>query len=401
MEPLWILLAWLLLAVTLPGTVELLLLTVGWLLPRRRIDGPRFGPIERLTVVIPAHDEEAGLGRTLTGLLSCHRPEAEVELLVVADNCGDRTAEVAREAGAATTRTGFAVTVLERVDSERRGKGYALDHAFRTCAERGAEEAPDAFLVIDADTRVSPNLFTATTKAFEDGAEAVQVPYHSGDPERSTRARLQHVALLAFNHLRPTSREHLGVSVGILGNGFGLTAELLERVPYTASSIVEDLEYHLELVRSGACVRFVDDALVAADAPPGEQGARTQRTRWEGGRFRMIADHAPKLAGEVLRGRLRLFEPLLELLLLPLAFHVVLLLVLWLLPTSVGNSYALLALALVAVHVLAAVKVGGGSLSDLKALAVAPFYVAWKLLLLPKIVLTARSSADWSRTERG
>ncbi len=393
-------LAWILLAATLPGTIELFGLTVGWLFPRRAIHGPRAGRVQRLTAVVPAHNENAGIERTLAGLASCHSIDGNIEVLVVADNCDDDTADIARSFAGTISRERFQIEVFERTDENNRGKGYALDHAFTTCLAREADARPDAFLVIDADTRVTQNLFTAAAGAFEAGASGIQVPYHSGDPEASTRARLQHVALLAFNHLRPKSREHLGFSVGILGNGFGLSAELLERIPYGAASIVEDLEYHLNLVRQGERVRFVEEAVVAADAPPGDQGARTQRARWEGGRFRMIVEHAPKLAGEVLRGRLRLLEPLLELLLLPLAFHVLLLVALVALPTWTAKNYALFALGLVFVHVLAAIRAGGGSLADLKALAAAPFYVGWKLLLLPKVFATARRSADWSRTER-
>ena len=114
----------------------------------------------------------------------------------------------------------------------------------------------------------------------------------------------------------------------------------------------------------------------------------------------MIAEHAPKLAGEVLRGKLRLLEPLFELLLLPLAFHVLLVLALTLLPTFEFKRYAFASLGLIVAHVLIAIRVGGGSTADLKALASAPFYIVWKLLLLPKMFATARRSADWSRTER-
>ena len=400
MGTLFAVVAWGLVLASLPGTIELFALTVGWLFPRREIQGPREGRVERLTVVVPAHNETAGIERTLSGLASCHSIQGQVEVLVVADNCDDDTAALARAFADRLDRTNFAVRVLERSNSVQRGKGYALNYAFSECLAKEPNKRPDAFLVIDADTRVSQNLFTETAAAFEAGAHGVQVPYHSGDPEASTRARLQHVALLAFNHLRPKSREHLGLSVGILGNGFGLSAELLTGIPYGAASIVEDLEYHLNLVRAGERVRFVERAMVAADAPPGDQGAKTQRARWEGGRFRMIAEHAPKLAREVLRGRLRLLEPLFELLLLPLAFHVLLLGLLLVLPNSAGRTYALASLGLVFVHVLAAIRTGGGSLADLKALAAAPFYVLWKILLLPKVFATARRSADWSRTER-
>jgi cellulose synthase/poly-beta-1,6-N-acetylglucosamine synthase-like glycosyltransferase len=393
-------LAWTLAGLTIPGTVELALLTFGWLRAKPILEGPEPKRLKRLTVVVPAHNESGGIARTVNGLLACPRPEVLIEVLVIADNCSDDTAAQARAAGQARQRAGFLVTVLERSHAELRGKGHALHFAFTTALARPAAERPDAFLVIDADTKVSSTLFTAATKAFERGVEALQAPYHSGDPEASMRARLQHLALLAFNHLRPKSREHLGLSVGILGNGFGLTARTLEHIPYTAASIVEDLEYHIQLVRAGLRVRFLADAVVAADAPPSLGATKTQRSRWEGGRLRMIQEHAPRLAAEVLKGRLRLLEPLLELLLLPLGFHVTLLLLALAVPGPAAHTYLFWALALLPAHILCALKVGKGNAKDLFALALAPFYVLWKLLLLPRLFATSRRSTSWKRTER-
>jgi hypothetical protein len=167
------------------------------------------------------------------------------------------------------------------------------------------------------------------------------------------------VAFMAFNILRPRGRQRLGLSVGILGNGFALSRATLAAVPYDAHSIVEDLEYHLRLVRAGRRVQFTDKATVCGLMPTSGTGVRTQRTRWEGGRLRMIVQHAPRLAREVVA-----------------------------------------ALALVALHVGAGVIVGGGGMRDLAALAAAPFYILWKLAAAPGILRSARRAAPWIRTSR-
>jgi hypothetical protein len=164
--------------------------------------------------------------------------------------------------------------------------------------------------------------------------------------------------------------------------------------------VVEDLEYHLRLVRSGRTVRFADAVTVKADMPTGGQGARTQRARWEGGRFRMLLNTAPLLLKEVLRGRFRLLEPLLELLLLPLTFHVALLLAALVPAFTPSRVYAAGGLGLVALHIVAGIRVGGGGWKDFAALAAAPFYIAWKALLIPAMFRTARKDAEWIRTER-
>lgn len=379
-------LAVLLLLLALPGTVELLLLTVGGLLPARGPrPGARFGG--RLAVVVPAHDEAEGIAACVASVRSAAAALTGVEVVVVADNCSDDTAARADAAGA---------RVLERVDPVRRGKGYALSFAFDTLLGEGV----DAVVVVDADSLVAPGALVELSAWLADGAAAVQARYGVANPGAGLRPRLMGVALMAFNVLRPRGRARWGLSAGILGNGFALTAATLRAVPYDAHSVVEDLEYHLRLVRSGRRVAFADRATVLATMPIGGRGVRTQRARWEGGRLRMIRETGPGLLAAVAAGSWRLLEPLLELLLLPLAWHVLLLVLALALPWAPGRLCAAAGLLVVALHVLAGIAVGGGGWRDLAALAAAPFYVAWKVALMPAIARASRRDSDWVRTER-
>ncbi|MDZ4799397.1 MAG: glycosyltransferase family 2 protein [Bryobacteraceae bacterium] len=374
---------------SLPGTVELTLLTVGGLLPapaRRAVPAGTAANL-RLAVVIPAHNEQAGIVqclRTLVGAGASLR-----DLIVVADNCTDNTADLARIFGA---------TVLERFNADLRGKGYALDFAFTTLMK---ESGYDAFVIVDADTDVPPEFLRELRARFAAGANAVQCRYLVRNPEGSMRTRLMNLALMAFNAFRPRGRERWGLSVGILGNGFGLRRSVLDAVPYTASSVVEDLEYHLRLVEAGYRVEFVESTSVFGEMPVQGAGVKTQRARWEGGRIRMVREHVPALLGRVLSGRLRLLEPLLELLLLPLALHVVLAALSLVSPSPVVLAYAAVALGMIALHLCGAVWRCGGTWRDLGALGAAPFYVLWKLAMIPALLRTSRSSSAWVRTERG
>jgi len=371
---------------TLFGTLELMIITLGGLFPIRRLEKIRAAP-KSLAVVIPAHNESANIATTIKSLQACDRPSAAISLVVIADNCTDNTTEVARQAGA---------QVLIRHNEQQRGKGYALDYAFSQLLAQGIE----AVLIIDADTVVERNFLQACEAKFCQGAEALQCRYTVQNAEDSLRTQLLNVALLAFNVLRPRGRDWWKLSVGISGNGFGLTKNTLQTVPYTANSVVEDLEYHLALVRAGLKVQFVDNTTVKADMPVRGKGVETQRTRWEGGRFRMMREHLPSLLFNVLQGKLRLLEPLLELSLLPLALHVFLIVILLPLPFLPAQLYALFALFIVIIHVLAALWVGGGTWNDLRVLFLVPFYILWKLLLLPQSFRTARKNATWVRTAR-
>ena len=373
---------------TAPGTCELTLVTFGALLPRKRPLPSRANAIHHLAVVIPAHNEARVIGRCLVSLTSCSMPgSVQTDLLVVADNCSDDTAEIARR---------FGVRVLVRTDPIRRGKGFALQHAF----ERLLAESVDAVLVVDADTVVESNLLIEIVGWLNSGADGVQARYLVLNPKASMRTRIMNVALMAFNVLRPRGRERCGLSAGILGNGFALRSSTLEAVAYRAESIVEDLEYHLQLVRSGRRVWFADRTCVRAEMPMRKDTAVTQRARWDGGRLGMAVRTLPRMIHEIAKGNSSLVEPLFELMLLPLAFHTSMLLAALAIPYRLGRWWALTSLSVVVAHVLTALVVGGGGINDVAALAAAPWYVAWKLTVLPDIFRAAQRDARWIRTER-
>jgi cellulose synthase/poly-beta-1,6-N-acetylglucosamine synthase-like glycosyltransferase len=387
MQILWPMLGTLLILATLPGTLELLFLTLSGIVRRRSSQISIEAQSLRLCVVVPAHNEEHGIADCVASLLACEAASHEVTVVIVADNCTDSTVERARAAGS---------RVLERQTPQHQGKGYALDHAFSHLLS----ENHDAFLIVDADTVVGANFIQTTAKLFSQGAEALQCCNLVGNPDESIHTRLMHVECLAFNILRLRGREYWGLSVGILGNGFGLSRGTLEQVPFDAGSIVEDLEYHLRLVRAGLRVRFCEDTTVWSAVPSQSRIAAGQQARWEGGRFRMIREQTPQLALDVLKGRLKLLEPLLELLLLPLAFHVFLLLCLLAVPFPLGRTLALVGLGGGGLHVCAALYVGRAGWRDALVLLYAPFYILWKFTLGRHIFKSAKAGTTWERTKR-
>lgn len=388
METLFAALAWALVALTLPGGLYLGVLTVAGAMRSRSTPGtPLAG---RIALVVPAHDEAGGVARTVRNLRALADRDGAAAVVVVADNCTDRTAAAAQEAGA---------RVLERHDPERRGKGHALDFAFR----RLLAQDYAAFAVIDADTLADAN-FLPSIRRHLGRHPAVQARYTVLNGCASPRTQLAELALGAFNVLRPRGRARLGWSAGILGNGFALRRDALERVPYTAASVVEDLEYHLRLIDAGLHVDFADETAVRAEMPSTPAGADTQRARWEGGRLRMLREHGPALALRALSGRLRCLEPLAELVLLPLGYHVAVVIAAAVLAGAAGSATALIlalaGLATVALHVLAALWVGGLPWRRLLVLARVPGYLLWKLRLLGRIAATARRDSAWVRTAR-
>jgi cellulose synthase/poly-beta-1,6-N-acetylglucosamine synthase-like glycosyltransferase len=375
-----------LLLLTLPLVVELAVLTLASRFPKRKRGGSATSTPFRLAVIIPAHNEEVLIG-SCVGSLRVSAAGTETRIIVVAHNCSDRTAERAAEAGA---------EVVTCDDPQARGKGSALAFGFEYAASQGM----DAALVVDSDSTVSSHLIGLVREALANGAEAVQCRYEMESSSKRPATRLTALGFRGFNVVRPIGRSRLGLSAGIVGNGFAVRQTVLTQTPYNSFSVVEDLEYHLRLVLCGKKVQFLDDAKVCSGMPPSKQGDAIQRSRWEGGRANAAVTWLGPLLQQLMRGRLRMLEPLLDLLSLPIGYVAFLLLLALCLPLEWLRVYALIAVAVLGGHVLAAAWVGNDFAGDLRILARAPAYILWKLSLLPRIFRSSRSDAAWVRTER-
>ncbi|HVW26967.1 MAG TPA: glycosyltransferase family 2 protein [Polyangiaceae bacterium] len=351
-------------------------------------------PKLRFRVLIPAHDETLGIAATVQNLLALDYPRELFDVQVIADNCADDTAAKAREAGA---------QVLERHDEAQRGKGYALHYAF----ERLPADV-DAAVVVDADTVVSPNLLRAFAARLEAGAAAVQADYAVRNPGASWRTRLMAVAFGAFHIVRSRGRERLRVSAGLRGNGMCFSARVLREVPHEAYSIVEDVEYGIRLAEAGHRVFYADEAHVYGEMVSGAKAARSQRSRWEGGRKALTQKYGVRLLKEGLRGNRVLLDLAADVLVPPLSkvavSSVAGAVVAFAAAALTGGGFvvsrAVFGASVVAVvaYVIRGWAVSGTGMRGLVDLALAPVYVVWKSTVSMRAATAPQ--AEWIRTRR-
>lgn len=241
----------------------------------------------RFAVVVPAHDEERVISRTLESLERMDYPRESHGVFVVADNCSDATAEVARR---------FRCTVWERLDPERRAKGYALDWAFERLTGKY-----DAIVVVDADSEADPQMLAQFARVYEPSMVLQGLDIQALGPSLSSTA--SYVASALQNVLKPQGRENLGLSAGLMGNGMCFPAQLLRDVPWRRFGLAEDSEYHLDLVLAGRRARFVPGARVEATSPGSFGALRSQRMRWERGRVDSVRRFARPLLARALKER--------------------------------------------------------------------------------------------------
>jgi cellulose synthase/poly-beta-1,6-N-acetylglucosamine synthase-like glycosyltransferase len=373
-------------------TGYLLLLTGAAILGKRTVP-PEAGQRRRFALLVPAHDEEAMIGRLLESTRVLDYPTGGYEVYVVADNCTDRTAEIARAAGA---------QVEERFDRVARGKGHALSWLLTRLRERGARY--DAYVVIDADTVVATDLLRRLDAYFEAGSQVIQVYYSVLNEEDSPVSALRFAALAAVHYLRPLGRARLGLSCGLKGNGMAFVAPVLDQYGWQWFTLAEDVEFHLALVAAGLKVDFVPETTVLADMPVTFAQAESQNERWERGRLEMLRERGLRilLAGLRQRDPVRV-DAVMEQVIPPLSVPVVLagatLVGSLLLRAHTATLLSILSLGGQLGYILAGLALVGAPWRVYRALAYAPAYIGWKAWLYGRSV-GARGTSPWVRTAR-
>lgn len=348
----------------------------------------------RTAVLVPARDEEPVIGATLA-LLKAELAERD-RLLVVADGCSDRTAEVARAAGA---------EVVERDDPSRPGKGHALAFGL----EHLAQDPPEAVVVVDADCVPRPGSVEVLARHAVGAGAPVQAEYVLLADEPRSPAALSALAFSLKNRVRPAGLRALGLPCPLTGSGMGFPFELLRQAPVGTGRIVEDLHLGLDLALAGVPPRSCPEAAISGLLPGRDSARRSQRRRWEHGSLEAAMARVPSLAAAGLRrGRLDLLAVALDLCVPPLALLVALLAAAGLAGGLVrllgGYGLALVPAVTGLLAVIGAVAIGLGEASRGVAspavLLSAPRYVLDKLPLYLDLVRRGPEKR-WIRTDRG
>jgi len=256
-------------------------------------------------VIVPAHNEGDEVIATLQDIKA--QMQRGDRLIVVADNCDDNTADIARANGA---------ECLERDDKNRRGKGYALQFAL----EALRSDPPDIVIFADADCRLSKGALDALGLAAQHHNRPIQALYLMKAPGLAPpRLQVAAFAWLVVNQVRMGGLDTLfGVS-RLTGAGMAMPWPIVEKLDLASGEIVEDLALTLELVRRRAAPMFLPSVIVESVFPASEEGAAKQRARWEQGSMKLASRRAAPLFIEgVAKGNLRLIVMALDLLIPPL-----------------------------------------------------------------------------------
>lgn len=357
-------------------------------------DEPVHAHRPRLAVLIPAHNEAGGIAATLADV--CAQTGAADRVIVVADNCTDETAAIARAAGA---------VVLERRDRERRGKGYALDFGVRFLEA----DPPDVLVIVDADCVLARHTLPRLAQHCRATGRPVQARYLMRYPQsaRTVGARMAEFAFVLKNWVRPLGLAQLNLACPLLGAGMAFPWAVIRDASLASGNIVEDMRLGSDLASAGQGARFLESASVYSTFPVAADGQQSQRRRWEHGHLQTLIGEVPKLVARGLRERrfeaiayaLDLAVPPLALLVMLQSVVFMLAAVVWLLGISVlPLVLAALGLAALGLAVLLGWHRFARDVLPPAQLLQAPLYVLGKLPIYFKF-LSARQTA-WVRSRR-
>ena len=239
----------------------------------------------RFMAIIPAHNEEAVVANLIESLKNQNYNKELYDIYVIADNCTDRTAQVAREAGA---------IVYERFDPEKKTKGFALDWFLQ---QKIKEDAPyDALCVFDADNIVDKDFIKNMNKKLCQGEDVVQGYRDIKNPADNwitSGYALFYWTMHRFYHL---ARYNVGLSPLLNGTGFMVRFDCIKPRGWKTVTLTEDIEFSLQRIIKGKKLGWATDAIVYDEQPTGFKQSWSQRSRWTVGHMQCIKEYTKKLA---------------------------------------------------------------------------------------------------------
>ena len=241
-------------------------------------------PSTRFAIFIPAHNEEQIIKATLESCLSLDYPKEKRAIFVIADNCTDQTASIARS---------FGVECLERANLTHRGKGRALAWAFSEVLAQ--KDLFDAVLILDADCTLDAHALLCVDRQIQQGVKAMQLNYIVSNPETSSITFLLAAANKLENDYYYAPKSWFHAAVLLRGTGMAMQCDLMEQFPWNAFSIVEDTEHSIKLLENDVEIRFIKEARVISEFPSENKALTVQRSRWVGGTFVFSMKHGLRL----------------------------------------------------------------------------------------------------------
>ena len=238
----------------------------------------------KFMAIIPAHNEEAVVGNLVESLKAQDYDSKLLDIYVIADNCTDNTALVAKNAGA---------IVYKRFDEAHKTKGYALNWFLKQKIEENADY--DAFLVFDADNIVDKNFLSVMNRKLCQGEEVVQGYKDIKNPSESWISAGYAFFYWTMHRFYHLARYNIGLSPLLNGTGFMVKFDLVKNTGWDTKTLTEDIEFSLKQIISGRKLGWATDAIVYDEQPEKFIASWKQRSRWTVGHIQCMKHYTKPL----------------------------------------------------------------------------------------------------------
>ena len=246
----------------------------------------------KFMMILPAHNEASVIGALVESLQALDYPKELYDIYVIADNCTDNTAQIAKNLGA---------IVYERFDEKRKTKGFAMQWFLNQKIKENADY--DAFCVFDADNVVDKNFLNAMNKKLCQGEEIVQGYRDIKNPADSWISAGYALFYWMMNRFYHLARYNLGLSPLINGTGFMVDFNLIKPTGWDTITLTEDIEFSLKNIAKGRKLGWATDAIVYDEQTTEFKQSWSQRSRWTVGHLQCMKYYTKDLAEGVLEYR--------------------------------------------------------------------------------------------------
>ena len=242
----------------------------------------------KFMAIIPAHNEEMVVSNLIESLKNQTYDKNLYDIYVIADNCTDNTANVARRAGA---------IVLERFDPAHKTKGYALQWFLKQKIEENADY--DAFFVFDADNIVDKDFILNMNKKLCQGEDVVQGYRDIKNPTDNWITAGYALFYWTMHRLYHLARYNVGLSTLLNGTGFMVRFDVVKPDGWQTETLTEDIEFSLKRIIKGKKLGWATDAIVYDEQPTSFKQSWSQRSRWTVGHMQCMKRYTGELFNSV------------------------------------------------------------------------------------------------------
>ena len=241
---------------------------------------PKAKKQHNLAIVVAARNEETVIGNLLESIRKQDYPAELLTTFVVADNCTDNTAQVAREHGA---------ICYERFDNEHRTKGFALQFLFDRIRRDFGIESYEAYIIFDADNLLKYDFISRMNEAFDAGEKIVTSYRNTKNFDENWISASYALHWLRTVRLEHRARSLFGLATRIQGTGFLFSNELVKD-GWKYTSLTEDRAFSADAVVSGYCISYCNAAEFYDEQPVSMKIAMRQRIRWAKGHLQAFTE---------------------------------------------------------------------------------------------------------------